>query len=435
MEPITKREMPLGLPEVIARMAERVSNQSDVRNLAFHPAAKGLFLADLHADTLLWGVDPMAPRSGGHLDGHRLAAAGIGLQVFAAPTWTPLPFRNDEDRLVVSRAGFDQTDALFPSEVFSPARRRSRKRRSRALKIAQRFEKMIADSAQPGAPFRAVPLFDPDDFDGLQGTGATHHAAEPPRIGVMLALEGLHWLAPDADDDRVTAALDELHGAGYRMLAPTHRFSNGLGGASENSAGRGGLTAAGRKVIAGLFERRMVVDLAHASSAVIREACGLALTHTDGPRPVLISHCGIKAISPTARNLSVADIRAVAATGGVIGVGFWRSAMGWADDEPFGIKMAYIIRSICSVLETLSDPDFVDEMNGRYGRYDPYEHIAFGSDFDGATTTAFDVTGTSHVVAALAAERDQKMAPVFPADKLALIAGENTRRVLRAAMT
>ena len=429
MNPITPREMPLGLPEVIARMAERVSNQADVRNLDFHPAAEGLFLADLHADTLLWGINPMPPRAGGHLDGHRLAAARMGLQVFAAPTWTPLPFRNDEDRLVVSRAGFDQTDALFPSEVFSPARRRSRKRRSRALKIAQRFEKMIVDSAKPGAPFRAVPLFGPDDFDELHGK------SDPRRIGVMLALEGLHWLAPDAEDARINAALEELHGAGYRMLAPTHRFSNGLGGASENSAGRGGLTAAGRKVIAGLLDRRMVVDLAHASSAVIREACGLALTHADGPRPVLISHCGIKAVNPTARNLSPGDIRAVAATGGIIGVGFWRSAMGWADDEPFKIKMAYIIRSLCAVLETLTDPDFVDEMVGRYDRYDPFEHIAFGSDFDGATTTAFDVTGVSHVVAAMATARDQNMAPVFPPDKIALIAGENTRRVLRAAMT
>ena len=429
MNPITPREMPLGLPEVIARMAERVSNQADVRNLDFHPAAEGLFLADLHADTLLWGINPMPPRAGGHLDGHRLAAARMGLQVFAAPTWTPLPFRNDEDRLVVSRAGFDQTDALFPSEVFSPARRRSRKRRSRALKIAQRFEKMIADSAKPGAPFRAVPLFGPDDFDEL------HRKSDPRRIGVMLALEGLHWLAPDAEDARINAALEELHGAGYRMLAPTHRFSNGLGGASENSAGRGGLTAAGRKVIAGLLDRRMVVDLAHASSAVIREACGLALTHADGPRPVLISHCGIKAVNPTSRNLSPGDIRAVAATGGIIGVGFWRSAMGWADDEPFKIKMAYIIRSLCAVLETLTDPDFVDEMVGRYDRYDPFEHIAFGSDFDGATTTAFDVTGVSHVVAAMATARDQNMAPVFPPDKIALIAGENTRRVLRAAMT
>lgn len=429
MKPITPREVPLGLPEVIARMAERVSNQADVRNLDFHPAANGLFLADLHADTLLWGVDPMALRSGGHLDGHRLAASGMGLQVFAAPTWTPLPFRNDEDRLVVSRAGFDQTDALFPSEVFTPARRRSRKRRSRALKIAQRFEKMIADSAKPGAPFRAVPLFQASDFDELQ------QKTTPRRIGVMLALEGLHWLAPDAEDARITAALDELHGAGYRMLAPTHRFSNGLGGASENSAGRGGLTAAGRKVISGLLDRRMVVDLAHASTAVIREACGLALTHPDGPRPVLVSHCGVKAVNPTPRNLSAGDIRAVAATGGLIGVGFWRSAMGWADDEPFQIKMAYIIRSMCAVLEALTDPDFVDEMRGRYDRYDPFEHIAFGSDFDGATTTAFDVTGVSHVVAAMAAARDQNMARVFPADKIALIAGENTRRVLRAAMT
>lgn len=432
MKPIADHEIPAGLPAVIARLAERVSNQTDVRDLPFHPLAEGLFMADLHADTLLWGVDPLTPRNGGHLDGARLAAARMGLQVFAAPTWTPLPFRNDEDRLVVSRTRFDQADALFPTEILSPARTRSRKRRSRALKIAQRFRGMVRNSQHQSAPFIATPIYQAADLDALSAPDRVGDAK--PSIGVMLSLEGLHWLSPDDDQARVDAALDELAEAGFRMIAPTHRFSNGLGGASENSGGRGGLTAAGKKVVNGCLDRRLVIDLAHAAPALIREACGLALTHDDGPRPVLISHCGIKAVNPSPRNLSVADIRAVVATGGVIGVGFWRSAMGWADDEPFEDKMARITESIMAVLDTLSADDFVDEMVGRYGRFDPYEHIAFGSDFDGATTTAFDVTGVSHVVAALTRIRDADLSPVFPREKLALIAGENTRRVLRAAL-
>ncbi|MGB0506260.1 MAG: dipeptidase [Pikeienuella sp.] len=433
MKPIADHEIPAGLPAVIARLAERVSNQTDVRDLQFHPLAEDLFLADLHADTLLWGVDPLASRNGGHLDGPRLRAARLGLQVFAAPTWTPLPFRNDEDRLVVSRTGFDQVDALFPTEILSPARTRSRKRRSRALKIAQRFRSMVKHSERETAPFTAAPVYSAADLDALSAPDLT--SLGKPTIGVMLSLEGLHWLTPDDDQARVDAALDELFEAGFRMIAPTHRFSNGLGGASENSGGRGGLTAAGKKVINGCFDRRIVVDLAHAAPALIREACGLALTHDDGPRPVLISHSGVKAVNPSPRNLSVADIRAVVATGGVIGVGFWRSAMGWADDEPFEDKMGRIVESVMAILETISTDDFVDEMMGRFGRFDPYEHIAFGSDFDGATTTAFDVTGVSYVVAALARIRGADLAPVFPREKLALIAGENTRRVLQAAMS
>lgn len=146
MKPLAPVDLPRGLPGAIARIAERVSNQTDVRDLDFHSAADGMFLADLHCDTLLWGVDPMASRNGGHVDGPRLARAGMGLQVFAAPTWTPLPFRNDEDRLVVSARSFDQSHGLFPTELLTPARERNRKRRSRALAIARRFHEMTRDS-------------------------------------------------------------------------------------------------------------------------------------------------------------------------------------------------------------------------------------------------------------------------------------------------
>ncbi len=428
MKPLAPADLPRGLPGAIARVAERVSNQTDVRDLAFHSAAEGLFMADLHCDTLLWGVDPLASRNGGHVDGPRLAASGMGLQVFAAPTWTPLPFRNDEDRLVVSARRFDQSHGLFPTELLTPARERNRKRRSRALAIARRFNKMVRDSHKATAPFNAAPIMTAADL------ATPSRGEDRPKIGVMLALEGLHWLAEDDPVYRIKAAVDELFEAGYRMMAPTHRFLDGRGGASENSAGRGGLTPAGRRWISHCFDRRIVIDLAHAAPALIREACGMALTQDDGPRPVIVSHAGIRALNPRSRNLSDGDIRAIASTGGLIGVGFWRSAMGWTDDEPYASKMGRIVESFITALAILSDPEFVEEMEGRFGRYDPYEHLAFGSDFDGATTTAFDVTGVSHVIAALANARNGQMAPIFPRDKLAMIAGENARRVLMAAM-
>lgn len=433
MKPDQHVDLPRGLPEVIARIAERISNQTDTRDLPFHSAAAGLFLADLHADTLLWGLDPLVSRAGGHLDGPRLAASGVGLQVFAAPTWTPMPFRNDEDRLVVSRRSFDQSHGLFPTELFAPARDRMVKRRWRALRIAQRFREMIEDSRKSGAPFEAVPIYGPGDFAGA--AAPPEDAEAPRRVAVMLALEGLHWLSDDAPQEEVAEMVDELFEAGYRMMAPTHRFSNGLGGSNENHEGKGGLTAAGRRFVRHVFDRKIVLDLAHAAPGLIREACGIALTCDDGPRPVVVSHAGVKAVHPAARNLSAADIRAVASTGGLIGVGFWRSAMGWTDDEPFEAKMGRIAESFTAALAALSKEDFVEEMEGRYGRYDPYEHLAFGSDFDGAVTTAFDVTGVSHVVAALAALRDDAMAPLFPPDKLALAAGENARRVLTRALS
>ena len=430
MTPIDPKSLPRGLPGAIARIAERVSNVTGRRDLPFDEAARGLFMADLHADTLLWGIDPLDPRSGGHLDGPRLAASGLGLQVFAAPTWTPLPFRRPEEGEVVNSRGFDQTAALFPTELLAPGRRRGRIRRSRALRIATRWWEMIEDSKAEDAPFRAHPVLAPGDLDPanlVSGDGR-------PVIATMLALEGMHWLDSDAAPERVEAAISELHAAGYRMMAPTHRFSNGLGGSNEDSDGRIGLTQAGRRFVSACLRRRIVLDLAHASPALIREACGMALTRDEGPRPVIVSHCGVKSTHPTPRNLSTADIRSVASTGGLIGIGFWRGATGWSKEQTFEVKIAKIVEHFRSALGILSAKDFVDEMTGRFGRYDPYEHIAFGSDFDGATTMAFDVTGVSTLVAALANARDGAGAPCFPPDKLRLIAGENARRVLRAAM-
>ncbi len=433
MDPKTKKALPRGLPGAIARIAERVSNTTDNRDLPFHESANGMFLADLHADTLLWGIDPLAPRSGGHLDGPRLSASGIGLQVFAAPTWTPVPYRKEAVGLVVSKAGFDQSNGLFPTELFAPARLRFSKKRSRALRIARRFDEMVAQSQDRKMPFRAHPIKAAADLDTLHARMG-HDYDGRPEIGVMLALEGLHWVRKTAERPVVEEAVTELYDAGYRMMAPTHRFSNGLGGSNEDSDGRIGLTPAGRRFINICLAKGIVIDLAHASPALIREASGMALTQEDGPRPLIISHCGIKAVNPISRNLSVADIRSVVSTGGLIGIGFWRGAMGWKDSDPFDDKMGKIVDSFRATLGILSAPDFADEMAGRYGHYDPYAHLAFGSDFDGATTMAFDVTGVSHVVAALAAARDGSGAPCFPHEKLKLIAGENTRRVLKAAL-
>ena len=78
MKPLAPAGLPRGLPGAIARIAERVSNQTDVRDLDFHSAADGMFLADLHCDTLLWGVDPMASRNGGHVDGPTSGPGGHG---------------------------------------------------------------------------------------------------------------------------------------------------------------------------------------------------------------------------------------------------------------------------------------------------------------------------------------------------------------------
>jgi membrane dipeptidase len=54
---------------------------------AFH---RGLFIADLHADTLKWDRDMLVRSAYGHVDLPRLEAGHVGLQVFAMVTHSPV---------------------------------------------------------------------------------------------------------------------------------------------------------------------------------------------------------------------------------------------------------------------------------------------------------------------------------------------------------
>ena len=425
--------LPSGLGGWLARVADRASNHADRRDLPFHPdleasLPEGFLLADLHADTLLWGVDPWRRRESGHTDLPRLFDARVGLQVFGGPTWTPLPMKNSEQALCVSCESIDQSNALFPSELIDRARRsRSIMRRRRAYRLAERFQDML----QADHNGRLRPIYTPKDLNGLRQTSMAPDSAP---LGVMLSLEGLHWIEPDTPAQAIEAEINLLKAAGYRMIAPTHRFSNGLGGSSEDCHGRKGLTSAGRSALTACFDARVAVDLAHAAPALIRDAAGMALNHPNGPRPLIISHAGVRASHRQARNLRDADIRLIASTGGVIGVGVWWEAIGFDLRDSFDTKIARIVDAFAAALMALRHPDFAEEMIDRYGRYDPYEHLAIGSDFDGAVSAPFDVSGLSWLLAALAERTDDDGERLFPPDKLKLIAGENSRRAIYRAI-
>jgi len=424
------RKLPLGLGGTLARLAAWGSNRAERRGLHFAPEAAGLPIVDLHADTLLWGYDPW--RGGpGHIDIPRLAASGVALQIFAAPTWTPLPSRDPENAICVNCESMDQSLPLFPSELWSGLKiARQRRKRRRAFRIARRFREMV----DKGLAHKTAHLVEIDGPQALDILAERRCRTGPPAVGVLLSLEGVHWISADAPPEAVAAEVETLRIAGFRMIALTHRFSNGLGGASEDCGERGGLTPAGRAMVETCLRQGIALDLAHASPAVVEEAANIALDQPCGRRPVFVSHAGVKAVHDRARNLTTREIQAVAETGGVIGVGFWRSAMGWSDGDPWESKLDRIVASCIAVLDALEEPAFVNRMFKRYGHYNPYEHIAFGSDFDGAVVTPFDVSGVSHVVAALfRAERDGR--PIFPREKLALISGGNALRVLREALT
>ena len=183
----------------------------------------------------------------------------------------------------------------------------------------------------------------------------------------LLGLEGAHALEGDPGN------LDVLFQAGFRMVGLVHFFDNELGGSAHGLA-KGGLTAKGGDLVRRLEERRMLLDLAHASPPTIRDALAIAT------RPVVVSHTGVRGTCDNVRNLGDDALRGVARTGGLVGIGFWQTAVCGTD----GRAVARAIRYAAGVAGI--------------------DHVALGSDFDGAVAEPFDATGLVEITDALLAE-------------------------------
>jgi microsomal dipeptidase-like Zn-dependent dipeptidase len=211
-----------------------------------------------------------------------------------------------------------------------------------------------------------------------------------PVVGGWLGLEGAHALEGDL------ARLDALYEAGFRMVAPTHFFDNEWAGSAHGRA-KGGLTAQGRALVRALEQRRLLLDLAHASPATIDDALALAT------RPVVVSHTGVRGTCDNRRNLSDAHVRAIAATGGVIGIGFWDTAVCGTSPEVIARAVVYTM--------------------GIAGA----DHVALGSDFDGAITAPFDAAGIAQVTDAL-------LRAGLTEDQAAKVMGGNVQRLLASAL-
>ncbi len=137
----------------------------------------------------------------------------------------------------------------------------------------------------------------------------------------------------------------------------------------------------------------MLIDLAHASPATLSDVTSIT------SKPVIVSHTGVRGTCNNNRNLSDNELRAVARTGGVVGIGYWETAVCGRDASAIARAIRYAV--------------------GVVG----VEHVALGSDFDGATTMPFDVTGVPLITDAL-----RKMG--LTEHDISLIMGENVVRGL-----
>lgn len=333
-----------------------------------------LVVADLHADTLLWNRDLLEHGTRGHVDIPRLAEGNVTVQTFSVVTKMPKSAnlnRND--------ASSDRITLLAVADRWPPSALTSLK--ARALYQAQK----LRDTAERSGGKLVVLRSKSDLAQLLEGRkdGRTVVAG-------VLALEGAHALEGSVEN------LDALYDAGFRIIGLAHFFDNEFAG-SAHGVSKYGLTEKGKLLVRRIQEKGMIVDLAHASPQAFDDVMTIAT------RPVVVSHTGVRGTCDNPRNLSDAQLQAIAKNGGLVGIGYWSVATCGSDAR----AIARAIRHAANVVGT--------------------KHVALGSDYDGGITAPFDASGLVLITEALLAQG-------FTEGEIADIMGGNVVRLLQSSL-
>jgi membrane dipeptidase len=318
-------------------------------------------------------------RAGGHLDLPRMRAGGVRGGIFAVFTpgaddgdvWEPVP----------------RDDGVLEFAYASPISH------ERAAAHATAAAGRLLGLERAGAVRVARGIADIDD-------AFTDPASLPVAV---LHLEGAEAIDPELE------ALDQWYAAGLRSLGPVwsreNAFGYGVPFISPSSPDTGpGLTGPGRRLVARCEELGILIDLSHLNEAGFWDVAKLEVG------PLVASHAAAHALSPASRNLTDRQLDAIGASTGLVGIVF---------ASPF-LRDDFADTADTPVSLIADHARYVAERIG-------VEHVALGSDFDGATipTGVGDVAGMPVVLDALRAVG-------FSEDELEAISWRNWRRVLAA---
>jgi membrane dipeptidase len=226
----------------------------------------------------------------------------------------------------------------------------------------------------------------------------------PGRVTAIAHLEGADPLAPDLSD------LELWYERGIRSIglvwSRPNAFAEGVPFAFPASADTGrGLTPAGFELVRACNRLGILVDLSHLNEE------GFWGVAESSRAPLVASHSNAHALCRSSRNLTDQQLDAIGKSGGVVGINF---AVTFLREDgvqlPDQTGLADIVRHI----------DYVADRIG-------VDHVAFGSDFDGAVVPSEldGIAGFPKLVAALADAG-------YHDDALAKITHANWLRVLDA---
>lgn len=145
-----------------------------------------------------------------------------------------------------------------------------------------------------------------DDYIIVTNTRDVERARRENKLAVSFDIEGMNALNGRLD------MVGLYYDLGVRQMLFAYNLNNDVGGGCHDQDI--GLTDFGRDVVREMNRVGMLIDCSHSSKKTTMEA--MALSNS----PVVFSHSNVKAIRDHDRNIDDEQIKACAATGGVIGI-------------------------------------------------------------------------------------------------------------------
>ncbi|UQY44343.1 dipeptidase [Erwinia sp. PK3-005] len=200
-------------------------------------------------------------------------------------------------------------------------------------------------------------------------------------LALVMHIEGAEML-----DEELTL-LDRFYQLGLRSIGPfwnlPNRFGVGVNGGFPGSPDTGeGMTAAGKALIRACNQRRLLIDLSHMNEKTFWQTAELS------DAPLVATHSNAHALCAQPRNLTNAQLEAIAASNGFVGVNFGNAFLRADGQRNADTSLNEIVKHLCFLLDKLGE-----------------DRVGFGSDFDGISVpeSLGDVTGMPALFNALTA--------------------------------
>ena len=183
-------------------------------------------------------------------------------------------------------------------------------------------------------------------------------------IAAVLHFEGAEAIDPALD------ALHVFYRAGLRSLglawSRPNVFAQGVPFRFPHSPDTGsGLSDAGRELVKVCNHLGIMIDLAHITENGFWDTAEITAA------PLVVTHAGVHTICPSTRNLTDKQLDAIGESGGVVGINFH---VGF-------LRQDGLLEPETPLSEIVGHIDYVAQRIG-------IEHVALGSDFDGAIMPA-----------------------------------------------